>query len=225
MADEQNRAGRDEPRPADEDDGAAERGEAVLPEDEEVEILELSGEPADPDGPDRARGLRPVEGAEAASGDAEDAEDAEVAELRREVEDLRDRSIRTLADFDNFRKRTERERRDLARYAASEAMRDLLEVSDNLERALAAGGSAEDLKTGVEMTLRQMRDALRRHGVEEVEAVGARFDPSVHEAVSRREDADAAEATVVEQLQRGYRLHDRLLRPARVVVAVPPEET
>jgi len=212
MADEQSRTGRGETRSTEVEETEA----SAAPDDEEVEILELSGEPADPDG---ERGLRPVERAEAPS------EDAEVAQLRREVEDLRDRSIRTLADFDNFRKRTERERRDLARYAASEAMRDLLEVADNLERALEAGGSPDDVRTGVDMTLRQMRDALRRHGVEEVPAVGARFDPAVHEAVSRREDPGAAEATVVEQLQRGYRLHDRLLRPARVVVAVPPESS
>lgn len=221
MADEHNRTGLDEARSVDEETAAAERGEAVLPEDEEVEILELSGEPAEPDDGRPERGLRPVEGAAASS--AGEAEDAEVAELRRELEDLRDRSMRTLADFDNFRKRTERERRDLARYAASEAIRDLLEVTDNLERALEAGGSADDVMTGVEMTLRQMRDVLRRHGVEEVEAVGERFDPAVHEAVSRREDPDAEDGTVVAQLQRGYRLHDRLLRPARVIVAVPPE--
>lgn len=209
MADEQNRTGLEETLSADPN----ERDDSVIPDDEEVEILELTGEAEEPE---IERGLRPVESVATT-------EDAEVEQLRREVEDLRDRSIRTLADFDNFRKRTERERRDLARYAASEAMRDLLEVSDNLERALGAGGSPEDVRTGVEMTLRQMRDVLRRHGVEEVEAVGERFDPAIHEAVSRQEDPTAGEATVVEQLQRGYRLHDRLLRPARVVVAVPPE--
>ena len=147
-----------------------------------------------------------------------------MAVLRAEIADLRDRSMRTLADFDNYRKRTERERRDVLRYAAVEPLRDVLEVVDNLERAVAAGGSEDDLRTGLEMILRQLGDMLRRHGVEAVTAVGERFDPAVHEGVRRLEDPQVEGPTVVEELQRGYRLHDRLLRPARVVVAVPPEE-
>lgn len=182
------------------DDGAGDEGE--------VEILEV----LDPDADDG----RPL----AAAGSEED----EVAELRREIADLRDRSVRTLADFDNYRKRSERERRDAVRYAASAPLGDLLEVVDNLERALAAGGSADDLKLGVEMTLRQLEEVLRRHGIEGVPAAGQRFDPAHHEAVSRLVDPDVEAPTVVEELQRGYRLHDRLLRPARVVVAVPEDE-
>ncbi|HEX6201587.1 MAG TPA: nucleotide exchange factor GrpE [Thermoanaerobaculia bacterium] len=187
------------------DDGLGDDG------DGEVEILEVLDPDADDD--------RPL----AAAAEVE-IEDEEVAELRREIADLRDRSMRTLADFDNYRKRAERERRDAVRYASSAPLGDFLEVVDNLSRALAAGGSAEDLKTGVEMTLRQLEDVLRRHGVEPVPAAGERFDPAHHEAVSRLEDPDVETPTVVEELQRGYRLHDRLLRPARVVVAVPPEE-
>jgi molecular chaperone GrpE len=179
-----------------------------MDDDGEVEILEVL-DPDDEDG-------RPL----AAAGSEED----EVAELRREIADLRDRSVRTLADFDNYRKRSERERRDAVRYAASAPLGDLLEVLDNLERALAAGGSADDLKLGVEMTLRQLEDVLRRHGIEGVPAAGQRFDPAHHEAVSRLVDPDVEAPTVVEELQRGYRLHDRLLRPARVVVAVPEDE-
>ncbi len=181
--------------------------------DQEVEVLEY----LDDDG----HALDPADDApEGPAGDDSD----EVAALRREIADLRDRSMRTLADFDNFRKRTERERRDAQRFAALGVLRDLLEVTDNLARALAAGGSADDLKTGVEMILRQLEELLRRHGVEAIAARGERFDPAVHEAVSRLEDPDVATATVVDELQRGYRLHERLLRPARVVVAVPPEE-
>lgn len=182
-------------------------------DDGEVEILEVL-DPDDEDG-------RPL--AAAVTEDAVSEED-EVAELRREIADLRDRSVRTLADFDNYRKRSERERRDAVRYAASAPLGDLLEVVDNLERALAAGGSADDLKLGVEMTLRQLEDVLRRHGIEGVPAAGQRFDPAHHEAVSRLVDPDVEAPTVVEELQRGYRLHDRLLRPARVVVAVPEDE-
>jgi molecular chaperone GrpE len=185
----------------------------VADDDGEVEILVVL-DPDDEDG-------RPL--AAAVTEDAVSEED-EVAELRREIADLRDRSVRTLADFDNYRKRAERERRDAVRYAASAPLGDLLEVLDNLERALAAGGSADDLKLGVEMTLRQLEDVLRRHGIEGVPAAGQRFDPAHHEAVSRLVDPDVEAPTVVEELQRGYRLHDRLLRPARVVVAVPEDE-
>lgn len=159
-------------------------------------------------------------GAAASSGD----EATEVAKLRREVADLRDRSMRTMADFDNFRKRSERERQDAKRYALLEPLRDFLSVVDNLERALSAEGSAEDLKRGVEMTLRQFQDQLRRHGVREVQAEGTAFDPAVHEAVQRQEDPTVERPTVAAELQRGYMIHDRLLRPAMVKVAVPAEK-
>lgn len=148
---------------------------------------------------------------------------AEVERLREEIADLRDRSMRTLADFDNFRKRSERERQDIRKYAVVEPMREFLSVMDNLDLALSAGGSAEDLKRGVEMIHRQMQDLLRRFGVQEVKAVGEAFDPQVHEAVSREESADVKGPTVAAELRRGYTLHDRLLRPAMVKVAVPQE--
>jgi molecular chaperone GrpE len=153
------------------------------------------------------------------SGGADDAVD--VDRLQQELADLRDRSMRTLADFDNFRKRSERERQELRRYAVTEPMRDLLEVVDNLERALDAGGSAEDLKQGVEMIARQLKDLMRRNGVEAVDAEGQPFDPSVHEAVQRHDSEEVTEQTVAEVYQKGYRIHDRLLRPAMVSVAVP----
>jgi molecular chaperone GrpE len=159
----------------------------------------------------------PEEGA----GDAGDTD--EVSRLRQEIADLRDRSMRTLADFDNFRKRSERERQEAKRYALFEPMRELLGVMDHLELALSAGGSVEDLKRGVEMILRQMQELLRRHGVREVPATGAAFDPKVHEAVSREEDPAVTAPTVTGELRRGYTMHERLLRPAMVKVAVPAE--
>lgn len=148
----------------------------------------------------------------------------EIERLERELAELRDRSMRTLADFDNYRKRAERERQEFRRYALLEPLRELLEVVDNLERAATAGGSAEDLKQGVDMIVRQLHDYLRHHGVSAIEARGEAFDPTVHEAVSRRESEEVSDPVVDEEYQRGYRLHDRLLRPARVVVAVPPED-
>jgi len=163
-----------------------------------------------------------VEGVENAARKPESATE-EVERLRREVADLRNRSMRTLADFDNFRKRSERERQESRRYALFEPMRELLDVVDNLDLALSSGGSVEDLKRGVEMILRQMQEHLRRHGVREVPAAGAPFDPAVHEAVSREEDAEVKAPTVTGELRRGYMMHDRLLRPAMVKVAVPAE--
>jgi molecular chaperone GrpE len=147
----------------------------------------------------------------------------EVANLRREIADLRDRSMRTLADFDNFRKRSERERQESRKYALAEPMRDFLGIMDNLDLALSAAGSADDLKRGVEMIHRQMLDLLRRHGVKEVSALNQPFDPAVHEAVSRDEDPTVSTPTVTGEMRRGYFLHDRLLRPAMVKVSVPAE--
>lgn len=147
---------------------------------------------------------------------------SEVERLQQEVASLKDVSLRTLADFDNFRKRSEKEKQETRRYALVEPMRDFLPVIDNLERALAAGGSAEDLKIGVELILKQMLDLLQRFRIQPVAAVGERFDPTVHEAVMQEEDPKVAEPTVQVELQKGYILHDRLLRPAMVKVAMPP---
>lgn len=145
----------------------------------------------------------------------------EVDQLRAEVEDLRDRSARTLADFDNFRKRAEKERDEDRRFATSEVFRQLLPVIDNLERALSAEGSEEDLKVGVNLILRQIKDVLTSSGVERVPALGELFDPQFHEAVSRHEDPSVKEPTVSLEMQSGYTLHGRLLRPSIVKVAMP----
>lgn len=171
-----------------------------------------------------------VEGVESGSRPAEPADDApggggtdEISRLKQENAELRDRSVRTLADFDNFRKRSQREAQELRRYALLEPMRELLVVSDNLDLALSAQGSAEDLKRGVEMIHRQMQELLRRFGLTEVPAVGQPFDPTQHEAVAREESAEVKAPTVTAELRRGYKMHDRLVRPAMVKVAVPAE--
>jgi molecular chaperone GrpE len=161
-------------------------------------------------------------GADAAAADRTG--ETEVALLRREVADLRDRSVRTLADFDNFRKRADRERQETRRYALLEPLREFLPIADNLGRALSAGGSSDDLKRGIEMIHRQMDEMLRRFGVREVPAAGEVFNPAVHEAVARVESEKVAVPTVAETLVPGYMLHDRLLRPAMVKVAVPAEK-
>lgn len=168
-----------------------------------------------------------VEGVESGTGKAADppttAAVDETAKLRQEATDLRDRLTRTLADFDNFRKRAERERQEQRRFALLEVLREFLTVADNLDLALSAQGPAEDLKRGVEMIYRQMTELLRRSGATEVPAVGQPFDPTVHEAVSREESTEVKVPTVSAELRRGYKLHDRLLRPAMVKVAVPAE--
>ncbi len=171
----------------------------------------------------KEKGEKAEKGIAPAGSGSDEGDEGETGKLRREIADLRDRSMRTLADFDNFRKRSERERQEQRRYALLEPLRDFLEVIDNLGLALSAGGSAEDLKRGVEMIHRQMQDLLRRHGVKDVEALGQPFDPALHEAVAREEDPTVKKTTVVEELRRGYFLHDRLLRPAMVKVAVPSE--
>jgi len=153
----------------------------------------------------------------------EESSEEETAKLRREIADLRDRSMRTLADFDNFRKRAEREKQEQKKYALVEPLRDFLEIMDNLALALAAAGSAEDLKRGIEMIHRQMTDLLRRFGAQEISALGQPFDPALHEAVSREEDPAVKAPTVTGEMRRGYRIHDRLLRPAMVKVSVPAE--
>ena len=159
-----------------------------------------------------------------ATGEDGAAAEGELAELQAELAELRDRSIRTLADFDNYRKRVARERHDERRYAVTELAQDILAVVDNLERALDSEGGLEDLKQGVGMIHRQLQTTLGRHGVQRVAALGEPFDPALHEAVARVEDQDVAEPMVREELQSGYTLYDRLLRPSMVRVAVPTTE-
>jgi molecular chaperone GrpE len=154
---------------------------------------------------------------------AAEVDSAALDKLHEQLADYKERSVRALADFENYRKRVERERAENARYAVAEVLRDFIEVSDNLERALEAEGPAEELKRGVEMIVRQVEDLFRRYGVHPVAALGEVFDPTVHEAVMREEQAGLSVPTVIAELQRGYRIHDRLLRPAMVRVGVPVE--
>jgi molecular chaperone GrpE len=146
----------------------------------------------------------------------------ELQNLQREISHFKELYLRKLADFDNYRKRQEREMVEFRRYANAELMRDCLPVLDNLERALAAPGGVESgLREGVELVLKQFRDVLDRHGLGEVDPIDQPFDPSLHEAIQRYEVSGVQEATVVQVLQKGYRLGERLIRPALVIVAVP----
>lgn len=140
--------------------------------------------------------------------------------LRRENEELKNRYLRTLADFDNLRKRTEREKADFARYATSGVLKDLITVLDNFDRALQHSDADDDFHKGIELIYKQLYDVLTKHGLRPIDEVGAHFDPNIHEAVVREEDSSVPSHTVTAILQKGYFLHDRLLRPALVKVAV-----
>jgi molecular chaperone GrpE len=140
---------------------------------------------------------------------------------RRENESLHDRLLRTAAEFDNYRKRVDRDRRDQAEAATAEALIDFLPIIDNLERALnaPASGDIEGVRKGVELIHQQMVDLLRKRGVTPIEAVGADFDPRYHQAVVQEHSPDHRDGEVLEEFTRGYMLGDRLLRPAMVKVA------
>ena len=141
--------------------------------------------------------------------------------VRRERDALQDRLLRTAAEFDNYRKRVERERREVAEYAGADILTDMLPIVDDLERALqaAAGSEADVYRRGVELIYKQMADLLRKRGVKAIETVGAQFDPRFHEAVMQEVSSAHREGDVIAEFRRGYTLGDRLLRPAVVKVA------
>ncbi len=152
---------------------------------------------------------------------AEGGADSPAAALQRERDELYDRLLRTTAEFDNFRKRTERERREFAEWAAAELLGDVLSVLDDFERALAAAAppEAQKFREGVELIHRQLMEVVKKRGVQPLTVVGEDFDPTLHQAVAYDETPGARDGEVVAELRRGYRLGEKLLRPALVRVA------
>ena len=145
-------------------------------------------------------------------------------EARTEIGDLSERLLRMQADFDNFRQRAQREKDEARQFANQSLIERQLPVLDNFEMALAAAKDADPaIRDGVQMIYDQLLGILRESGVETIDAVGEEFDPNLHEAISQQETAEVEPGMVVEQVQRGYRLNERLVRPARVVVAKAPE--
>lgn len=146
----------------------------------------------------------------------------ETARIRQELESLRDVYLRKLAEFDNFRKRTEREKEELQRIGGENLIRELIPVLDNFNRALQHGDDVDPaaFRLGVEMIARQLRESLQRQGLEPIMPAGVPFDPEFHEAVQRVEGSKAAPGTVVDVLAQGYVFGGRLIRPALVSVAV-----
>lgn len=137
-----------------------------------------------------------------------------------------DRLLRKAAEFDNFRKRANREKEEAARFGGSSLAERLLPVLDSFELGLAASDGAKDaaaIADGMRMTFNQLMSALREEGLEVVDATNAPFDPHLHEAVSTIESADAPEGHVIQQVRKGYKFKDRLIRPASVIVAKAPE--
>lgn len=151
----------------------------------------------------------------------------ELKERAAKADENWERLVRTTADFDNYRKRATREKQEAIKYANESLLQKLVPVLEHLDMALTAAQAAgpqpgQSLQEGVGMISQQLRNVLAEAGLEEVEALGKPFDPNLHEALSQQETADVPEGQVVQQLRKGYKYRDRLLRPASVVVAKQP---
>lgn len=167
-----------------------------------------------------------VEGAERTAGQAPSihAAEAENERLRVERDGLLDRLARLQAEFENARRRADRERAEFRDYATGSAVELFLPVLDNFQLALSSGGTAEQLRTGVELIAKQMDEALRSLNVLPVETVGTQFDPRFHEALGTVETEELPDGQVYEEVRRGYRIRERLLRPALVRVVSNPQQ-
>jgi molecular chaperone GrpE len=180
------------------------------------------------DGPATIEGTSQSEDRKKAPSEASAEEPAiplvEFESLRKEKEALYDRYLRKVAEFDNFRKRTEREKQDFYDYALGNFIEGLLPVLDGLERSLlvSEGETVESYQKGIELILKQLRDHLASVGVQPILAMGKMFDPNYHQAVLREETSNLPENEIIDEMQRGYTFKDRLLRPSMVRVAVPP---
>ena len=170
-----------------------------------------------------------------ASVEASDSEDSEEAEAtdpleaaQAEAQRMRDQLLRTAADFDNFRKRSRREISDAEIKGREDLLKQLLPVFDNLERAAEHAASSSDVKgvvEGIELVMKQFLDTLSKLGIEKINAAGQAFDPTQHEAIQQLETADVPPGNIAHQVQAGYRVGERLVRPAMVVVAKAPSDS
>ncbi|MDG1808874.1 MAG: nucleotide exchange factor GrpE [Pirellulaceae bacterium] len=163
----------------------------------------------------------PPEGGEQAPG----SEDATVDDLKKQVVDAEKRALIYQADLENFRRRKSKETQDALKYAAMPLINSLLQVLDNLDRALAsaaADDSASSLRDGVELVRTQLVDALEAQGCRRIEALGQVFDPNVHEAIQMQPDPQAAANIIILEAESGFKLHDRVVRPAKVIISTGP---
>lgn len=194
---------------------AGEEGGSLAPSPELEEALREAAQAVE----ERGRAAQAREAAPAAPSAGE-------AGLAAELEATKDRLLRLHADFENFRRRAARERLEVEQYGHQNLVKELLTAVDNLERAIeharrSGGGDLDSLLQGVELVRKDLATALGKHGVVAIEALGKSFDPARHEAMAQVTSDSLAANTVVEELQKGYLLRDRLLRPARVIVSRP----
>ncbi len=196
-----------------------------MPE-QEVEITETNATPVD-----AASGQTVSSQPEAAPTDSEtvsrsefEQTKAELAKLSAERDQLVDRLARLQAEFENARKRAEREKAEFRDFATGSVVENFLPVLDNFELALKATGSADQLRSGVELIVKQMDEALRQLNVTAIPTVGEPFDPRFHEALGSVERDDLPDHTVAEEIRRGYKIRERLLRPAMVRVVSNPKQ-
>jgi len=187
------------------------------PKREEEKMLSVEDAREDRDAADNAISADPAQGSDTGLA-------AELNKLRTEKEELLQTLVRRQADFENFRKRTERDRHEEARRGVERLILDLIPVLDGFDRALQGHDdpSYEEYRKGVILIRKQLWDALSRHGVQRVDAVGKMFDPHVHQAIERVESTEYPDGFIVDVFQDGYQFHGRVLRPAIVRVAVHP---
>jgi molecular chaperone GrpE len=144
-----------------------------------------------------------------------------------ERDQFKDKWARSVADLDNFRKRIYREMEEERKYSALPVLKSLLPAFDGLDRAVAAAAQSKDfdgLLNGVQMTIKQLETALNGHGAKAIKALGEKFDPHLHEAISQAPTSDHPPMTVLNDVERGYTLHDRVIRPSKVIVSIAPPE-
>jgi molecular chaperone GrpE len=214
--DPQDQNGKPDPNESEGWESVSEESENSLAANPELEeALREASEAIDEDGH-----VKGPEESEAFSGE-------EVERMAGQLVENRDKYVRLLADFDNFRRRAHKDRQDVMQYGHENLVKDLLSTVDNLDRAIEHahqndGGDLGSLLQGVELVQRELYAVLAQHEVHVISAEGSEFDPSLHEAMAQVQDDSAPPNTVIEVLQKGYQLRDRLLRPARVVVAKVP---
>ncbi len=151
-------------------------------------------------------------------------DDPDVERLKQEINELKDKYIRLYAEFDNYKRKTQRDKEDLIKYSNESLINDLLPVLDSIEMALkhstlSCADNIESLRKGVENTLRELQRTLEKYGVVPIEAAGREFDPSCHHAMSQAEREDVEDNTVIEEFRKGYMLKEKVLRPSLVVVS------
>jgi len=152
--------------------------------------------------------------------------ESDIKNLKKKFEELQEEFLRKAAEMENLRKRLEREKNDYFQYALSEHLKDLLSVMDNFERALESREETDEksLRQGIEMIYKQLYDLLLKWGVKRIEIEGNEYDPHLHQAFMTEESDEVKELQIAEELQKGYTIHDRLLRPSLVKVYIPKKE-